>query len=105
MTHLLLHKTPNSVSSEPGAAQILFSIRELKLGLSLIRLTAGFSLVRRSFGPLPMLRITERLANALTLIFLLSFLPLVIFRFVNTAKTTRVVGALQASFLRLAGQL
>ena len=45
-----------------------------------------------------MLRITERLANALTLIFLLSFLPLVIFRFVNTAKTTRVVGALPASF-------
>jgi hypothetical protein len=31
MTHLLLHKTPNSVSSEPGAAHI--GIQQLEFGI------------------------------------------------------------------------
>jgi hypothetical protein len=32
MTHLLLHKTPNSVSSEPGAAQI--GMRKAKVAIA-----------------------------------------------------------------------
>jgi CRP-like cAMP-binding protein len=30
MTHLLFHKTPNSVSSEPGAAHLAYLIAELR---------------------------------------------------------------------------
>jgi hypothetical protein len=33
MTHLLLHKTPNSVSSEPGAAQLVEFVEERSLVL------------------------------------------------------------------------
>ena len=32
MTHLLLHKTPNSVSSEPGAAQLAFVLKQAEDG-------------------------------------------------------------------------
>jgi hypothetical protein len=59
MTHLLLHKTPNSVSSEPGAAHFVSPIKAPALiifdeyggeelsGLVILVVLAGIILVER----------------------------------------------------------